>query len=113
MTNGSCSMPLRRTLLHPLATILTGFEGCLTTTLANLEQLLSLGILYKTVMGGILMIAINHKWYPQHGDSKDQVIRNTLIDKYHIDMNDPADVAKLEKLTGIVSELVDDVSKSG
>lgn len=88
-------------------------EQCIQELSSNIDHLLSLGILYKTVSGGTLMIAINHKWYPQHGDSRDEVIRNTLIDKYHIDMNDPADVAKLEKLTGIVSELVDDVSNSG
>ena len=88
-------------------------EQCISDLSANIDHLLSLGILYKTVMGGMLMIAINHEWYPQHGDSRDERVRNTLIDEYQIDMNNPSDVAKLERLTTVVSKLVDDVSKNG
>lgn len=84
-------------------------EQCIQELSANIDRLLSLGILYKTVMGPTLMIAINHKWYPQHGDSRDERVRNILINEYHINMNDPADVAKLERLTNVVSKLIDDV----
>lgn len=88
-------------------------EQCIRDLEANLERLLSLGILYKTVMGGILMIAINHEWSPQHGDSRDEHVRKALIDEYQIDMNDPTDVAKLERLTNVVSKLVSDRASSG
>lgn len=88
-------------------------EQCISDLSANIDRLLSLGILYKTVMGPTLMIAINHKWYPQHGDSMDDLVRNTLIDEYQIDMNNPVDVAKLERLTNVVSKLVSDRASSG
>lgn len=87
-------------------------EQCMRELSANLERLLSLGILYKTVMGGTLMIAINHEWNP-HSDSMDEDIHNALINEYQFNMNNPSDVAKLERLTKVVSKVVSTrVSKS-